>query len=161
MPSNKWRDRQRWGRKNASEILNKYWDGYLPVDPVAIAEQMGLPIYQQDLGGNISGKLEMTNGEAMIFVDDEEQARRARFTIAHELGHYMDHEHEPDVERIDRRDGTSNPEEFGCNEFAGALLMPERQFRDDVAAGLTDRQLAWEYQVNPAAVKVRKETLGL
>ena len=157
-----WDTRRAWARREAAEVLENYWDGTVPVDPIAIARRMGVESYYGDLGGNVSGKLEMRDGKATIFVDDD-YPRRARFTVAHELGHYVDHRHDldADVTRTDLRDGTSNPEEFGVNEFAGALLMPEDEFRRDVQTGWGDRALAHLYQVSPAAVRVRKQTLGL
>lgn len=159
-----WAERRAWARREASDVLAHYWHGVIPVDPIAVAKNMGVKCLYGDLGSNVSGKLERRGGSATIFVDDEEHLHRARFTVAHELGHYVDHRNDPvtdDVIFEDRRDGTSNPIEFGANEFAGALLMPESEFRLDVKSGFTDGELAGFYQVSPAAVRVRKQALGL
>lgn len=131
------------------------------VDPIAMVRRMGVESFYGDLGKNVSGKLEMDGDGARIYVDDE-YPRRARFTIAHELGHFVDNRGKPGkVEHVDYLDGTSNLEEFGANEFAGALLMPEDQFRADAAKGWSNGTIARLYSVSQAAVKVRKQTLAL
>jgi len=54
----------------------------------------------------------------IFFINKFMTADRMRFTIAHELGHMVMHQHEPNLE-IERQ----------ANEFASELLMPEREIR--------------------------------
>lgn len=159
-----WEEMRAAARKDAEEVLEEYWNGVIPVDPIAIAEAMGISSYRMQLGDNVSGMLRKRPQEpAEIFVDLDDGPLRSRFTIAHELGHFMDRiwgNDAADEELIDRRDGTSNPTEFRANEFAGSLLMPEKPFVAMVREGVSDFKIARAFQVSQAAVRVRKETLG-
>ncbi|MDP5226623.1 MULTISPECIES: ImmA/IrrE family metallo-endopeptidase [Arthrobacter] len=152
-------------RRDAAEVLEEFGDRRLPVDPVAIARAMGIQCYSAQLGSNVSGMIQRdSSGQASIYVDIDDGPRRSRFTIAHELGHYADHmwrDGDGAVEFVDRRDGTSNVNEFYANEFAGSLLMPESSFAAAIDFGMSDSQLADHFQVSTPAVRVRKQTLGL
>lgn len=152
-------------RLDAAEILEEFSTMQIPVDPVAIANRMGVECYRTQLGSNVSGLIQRdSNGEAKIYVDIDDGPRRSRFTIAHELGHFADHMWrggDGQNEFIDRRDGTTNINEFYANEFAASLLMPEPKFRALVDSGMSSREIADVLVVSEVAVKVRKQTLGL
>ncbi|MEM7557932.1 MAG: ImmA/IrrE family metallo-endopeptidase [Planctomycetota bacterium] len=56
---------------------------------------------------------------------------RLRFTIAHEIGHWCMHRHEPDIAAgwADRNLSREIDREQEANEFAGALLIPKEELR--------------------------------
>ncbi len=83
---------------------------------------------------------------------------RARFTIAHELGHYFLHSRAGKIPLEVERDGDGRPE-WEANWFAAAFLMPAASFRAKVAQGLTTAELAEAFGVSEAAVEVRQKTI--
>jgi predicted transcriptional regulator len=88
--------------------------------------------------------------------------RRRRFTIAHEIGHFVLH-----PERVaPERGGTVNEamkiQEREADRFAAELLMPEHLVRKAVQdEGADVRRLAERFEVNEQAMTVRLRRLGL
>lgn len=124
--------------------------------------------------------LETERGEPDLYrtsgSNDRHSKNRQRFTIAHELGHYLLHEQEKlHVDRrfqIQLRDGNSSKgeseEEKEANLFAAELLMPVSFIRQDLAEveGLdleddaTVSGLAEKYGVSTQAMTFRLAYLG-
>lgn len=73
---------------NATDVLELYWDGTLPVDPIKIAEKVGIKLYDKninnDLGGYIHNKI-----TPEIHVNNKLNETCKRFAIAHMLGHFF------------------------------------------------------------------------
>ncbi len=112
--------------------------------------------------GGSDGELDLTKeGEFTLWISPYTSWRRDRFTIAHEIGHYVLHcmmgKHRGFVIQ---RSG-SDLLEKEANLFAAALLMPEEEFRAKFAEGLNSDQLATHFQVSLDAVEVRKKILKL
>ena len=84
--------------------------------------------------------------------------RRTRFTIAHELGHYILHSQLGLKPIRVRRDG-SDRVEWEANWFAAGFLMPEAEFKRKVRAGFTNAMLAEHFDVSEAAVEIRRSSL--
>ena len=87
---------------------------------------------------------------------------RQRFSIAHELGHYI-LEHNPvyseaEPEEIASPTGINEAE---ANAFAGELLMPEERVREDWKALNNSSQMAIRYRVSDQAMWIRLEGLLL
>lgn len=140
----------------------------LPVDPVYIAERLGLKVHQAYLEHDVSGMLAKREGQdAEIYVNARDSEARRRFSCAHELGHYVKRvsgdEHDS-FGYIDRRGPTASqgtePEEIFANQFAAELLMPEHFVRK-YAADLGPTGLAVKFGVSVGAMKIRFENLGL
>lgn len=125
----------------AQKILNIKAVG-IPVKIIEICKNMGFSVFQQNLPKNICGYIAI-DGELkdrfgtdrIITVNMNESNKRRRFTVAHELGHFLfdfnpngiqfynafEHDHEEnDV-----------PSESLANRFAAELLMPEDKFRKE------------------------------
>ncbi|WP_353649722.1 ImmA/IrrE family metallo-endopeptidase [Nakamurella sp. A5-74] len=104
------------------------------------------------------------SGTFKINVPSYTSARRDRFTIAHELGHYFLHylNARPDeVRRKFTRLGR-NPAETQANYFAAELVMPREQFREHFMQENGDlRRLARIFDVSQLSAQVRAESLGL
>lgn len=86
---------------------------------------------------------------------------RRRFTIAHEIGHYiMKTKHNSIASALD----TTDPTESEANEFAAELLMPLQHFKKDCRNGISSiDELAERYQVSKEAAGwrlVRSGALG-
>jgi hypothetical protein len=92
---------------------------------------------------------------------------RDRFTIAHEIGHYILHSNLGAKKiRVPRRGRGKT--EWQANWFAAGFLMPEKEFKksynkasDSMNADDAIEMLAAIYFVSTAAAKIRAKSLGL
>lgn len=164
--------------RQAERVLAAYWpDGRMPVDPVRIAKAMGVAVREGPLPPDISGALVYQDATTAVIVLEETDAPvRQRFTCAHELGHYV---YRTTVIRfsaaatlppngvvnVDFRDQTKQngtlPEEQFANRFAASLLMPAREIRRHISAGLSTIELAKVFDVSLDAISVRMRSLGI
>lgn len=88
-------------------------------------------------------------------------ARRNRFTIAHELGHYFLHSENGRKRIVATRLG-SDRAEWEANWFAAALLMPEAHFRSTCdRIGCDPERIAARYLVSSRAAEIRMRSLGI
>ena len=155
----------------ARRLLNAARIHKPPVPLEQIANYLDIKIDSSDLGDDCSGVLIRQGDRAVIGVNRSDHPNRRRFTIAHEIGHYVMHERDTYVDtgyRVNFRDldsgsGTKS-EEIEANRFAAALLIPgpmvKRAF-DDFAfelAGTGDdelRELANLFGVSTQAMAYR------
>lgn len=145
-------------RKAAQEVADDYWQpGRFPVDIEAIARGMGLRIEYTYLREGVSGMVRARPDEIpTIYVDRDENPARQRFTIAHELGHFVERSNQgkADFAFIDERGTKYDLHEFYADEFAGNLLMPRSEIQRLRARGETNVQMASHFGVSvPAMVK--------
>ena len=84
--------------------------------------------------------------------------RRSRFTIAHEIGHYMLHSQLGQKPLSVKRDGSGRVE-WEANWFAAGFLMPEADFRAKSQEGLGTAELAEFFGVSQEAVQIRRGSL--
>lgn len=118
------------------------------------------------LDDDISGYIRKRNGQWTIGVNSNHHVNRQRFTIAHELGHYILHSHlvAEQGEMKDGvlfRDGDTNNAEVAANQLASELLMPENQFRQAIKEGIQSiDDLANKFGVSSLAVRYRAKDLG-
>lgn len=146
------------------EIIAKY-QAKAPVNVVAIAEEMGIRVWEMhDLPEGYSGKIwkDPVNGGTSgysIGVRADEPAVRKRFTVAHEIAHFVLHRDRLDgglLEDIMYRGGLSNREEIQANQMAADILMPFPLIRKLVDEGEnTVEKLAARLQVSVPAMKIR------
>lgn len=147
-----------------------------PVPVESIALRLGLQVERAELGDEVSGILVVQDRRGVIGVNVAHSRVRQRFSIAHELGHYVMHRGDMQV-FIDKhyiafRDGRSStgadPREREANAFAAALLMPAALVREAVehyCFDLGDDEaldaLAALFEVSRQAMTVRVSTLGV
>lgn len=159
-----------------NNILDNYTNGNLPVDPVIIAQKMGIPISQVNFktldGSSVLGGIKKDNGKISIYVNANDSMCRKRFTIAHELGHYFLKHIDNKGEFVDLHRDASYPksrEEQDANEFAGCLLMPKDRVIEkynllrglNFGTSIIEVELSKIFRVSPAAIKVRLKKLNL
>lgn len=134
-----------------------------PIDIYSIAEFLGLEVQEEAMDDEMSGYIEPRGSAWTIGVNSYHHPNRQRFTIAHELGHFLLHrprEKHTDV-TFARRSGQRNTVENQADSFAAQLLMPEAEVRKLIADGETSlERLAAHFQVSAMAAKFRAETLG-
>ncbi len=137
-----------------------------PVNVVAIASDLGLKVWaMRSLPSNISGKLfrDPLNGGTSGFsigVNATEVFVRQRFTVAHEIAHFILHKDKiENGELIDDtlyRSGLSSKEETEANKLAADILMPYPLISSLVHSGIRDPQsLARTLQVSLPAMNIR------
>lgn len=164
----------------ASQLANKLNKSKGYVDVFDIAEKLGLQVSEHDLGDNVSGVLYIDKGKGVIGYNKKESEVRRRFTVAHEIGHFLLHRLENEV-FVDKkvfvplfRDDKSTTgeikQEREANAFAAALLMPKERVvkelkniefdlgddKDDVIS-----KLASNFKVSSQAMMYRISNLEL
>lgn len=165
----------------ALDLLERLGIQRLPVPIEVIAQRLGLEVERAILGDDVSGLLVVQDGRGVIGVSVQHPPTRQRFTIAHEIGHFLLHKDIMPV-FIDKqflqpyftafRDSTSstgeNKREREANSFAAALLMPPRLVLDAIATLQTDitdddavEDLAKRFQVSRQAMAFRLANLAL
>jgi Zn-dependent peptidase ImmA (M78 family) len=107
----------------------------LPIDPRALAEKVGIPVFEKPASPGVSGMLIRSgNTFAIAYATHVSNEGFRRFSIAHELGHYFLPGH---VDRILASDGTHESRagftardnhEREADNFAAGLLMPRKLF---------------------------------
>lgn len=137
-----------------------------PVDVVGLAGELGIKVWEsRKLPPNKSGKIfkDSVNGGPSgfsIVVNAGEAFVRKRFTVAHELAHFLLHrEHLDKGELVDDtmyRSGLSTEEEAAANKLAAQILMPRDLIKELMRSGVKDVvSLAARLQVSVPAMKVR------
>lgn len=138
-----------------------------PIKVGALAAALGLRVVVTDLPLGVSGKLSREpNGDWVIRVARGEHKNRQRFTIAHEISHFVLHRNQIEdnlgSELSDDtfyRSGLSERIEWEANNLAADILMPWQLIRAATQeARLTPAELASIFEVSEAAMKIR---LGL
>lgn len=161
--------------KTANELLNKTiaTDGTvtLPIDIEDIARQLGIEVQRLPLAPGTDGLLvkDRANEWFKAIVDAYAHPHRARFTLAHEIGHYIkDYQYFPDNQVtgiVQRRDETSSrgtdPKEVWANQFAASLLMPAGIVARLWGDNLSEEDMADVFNVSKESLNHRLENLGL
>lgn len=112
---------------------------------------------------SISGKLSRDGDKWVISVNKEHSRNRQRFTLAHELAHYVLHKSEKEsfTDTVFFRGMSVNNIEYAANNFAAKLLMPEDRVRRLVREGVASvEKLAESFGVSVAAMLYRVKQLG-
>lgn len=115
------------------------------VDVVKIAKYLGVEIIYHSFEDDVSGVLSLRNDKAKIGVNKSHHKNRQRFTIAHELGHFMLAHTRPDSVFVDKKGqhtavifrnqksaSGEDKQEREANAFAAALLMPAPVVQSEV-----------------------------
>ena len=97
-----------------------------------------------------------------IVLHGESGERRRRFTIAHEVGHFVLHPGRLAPERGGGANAAWRAQEREADQFAAELLMPEDRVRDAVLRhGADVGRLADCFEVSRQAMQTRLRWLGL
>lgn len=123
-----------------------------------------IEIHYEVMDAAKSGSLSHKDGKWIMCVNRNHNKKRQRFTMAHELGHYMLHKGK-NLEFVDTtffRSAQMDSIEYNANEFASRLLMPENSLRKliDIDKIKNIGTLAEKFNVSSAAMKYRVISLG-
>lgn len=150
------------------EVINRF----CRTAPVRLAElslALGVEVQESFLQENISGMLEkLPSGRFKITVNANHPRTRRRFTLAHELGHYMLHRHLVGSGIDDNKAYRSTNEgkyhntdigpkqETEANKFAANILMPAALLeREKNKEGATVSSLADLFGVSKHSMSIR------
>lgn len=148
--------------RQAESLRETLWGNKFPVDPVAIARNLGVDVVEVELDDEIAGAILKEPGQdPTIFLNGKDSPNRQRFTAAHELGHYVMHSNAPDeFDYIDNRsafedESDENMAEIFADHFATALLMPEAEVKRLLKDHFTATQVAAYFGVSQDAAYFR------
>lgn len=140
----------------------------VPVDLEELIGALGLRlIFDPHLPSSIAGKL-MRDPHApsgfRIVVNASDNPRRQRFTMAHEVGHYILHRdliREDVVDDAMYRSALSEGYERQADSFAGQVLLPAQKVREAYKTTKALGALAQMFDVSDPALRIRLSELGL
>ena len=160
--------------RKASAFLARFDSPPIPVQ--AVAAELGLHIEHVALSDDVSGVLVVNDDGGVIGVNKDHALVRRRFTIAHEIGHFVLHRKDEQLfidkgYRVLFRDENSSlgtdVREREANAFAAELLMPRallmrlaRSYQLDLGEeGGPVEELAAQFQVSAQAMTFRLASL--
>lgn len=164
-------------RQRINDLTSAY-DGPIPV--IDIANKLAIKVFMTDaLHSDESGLIRKEGDDYVIYVNRSHPLTRQRFTIAHEIGHFIAHKDVLDAHKefIDRSKSVFEPtplmmhrdempkdadqlrKERTANTLAALLLMPERNFRQAWEKSPTVEGVAEHLKVSAAAATVRAKEL--
>jgi Zn-dependent peptidase ImmA (M78 family) len=127
-----------------TELLKKYGITSPPIPIKDIVRKESVELLSYDLGENVSGILVIENGKGTIGYSPNNSRMRQRFTIAHELGHYILHRQARNEVFVDKDfivkyrsekkySQAEIRQEQEANAFAAFLLMPKALLQAELA----------------------------
>jgi Zn-dependent peptidase ImmA (M78 family) len=159
----------------ARELRERFDMDTIPVRVIAIADKLGIEVRGATFRGRPTtvGMIGKRQGVMNIYFRKTDPEIRWRFTIAHELGHFVLHlsddlkfvDDEVNLYRLSIPQGQADSDtarrEIQANLFAASLLMPERQVRGAWAFKPSIGDLARAFKVSRQAMGIRVAALGL
>ncbi|ELO1026041.1 TPA: ImmA/IrrE family metallo-endopeptidase [Pseudomonas aeruginosa] len=143
--------------------ISKY-QAQLPVAVGAIAKEFGIKVLKSTMPGSISGEIRETENGITIKVNRHDVKERQRFTIAHEIAHYLLHRDRLAggiTDDVLYRSRLSDELEWEANRLAADIIMPvnliQQCLRENMTAKPDDRYkiAADKAEVSLAAIKIR------
>lgn len=151
-----------------------------PIPVEKIARALGVQIQRVPFDEDLSGLIYIDGQRPIVGVNSRHHVNRRRFTIAHELGHFVLHRealagqvHVDRGFRVLMRDGTSasgtDGREIEANQFAAELLMPKPFVLAEIGrkralspdSGVPLQAIAKKFQVSEQALQFRILNLRL
>lgn len=149
------------------KILERHL-GVVPVKLGAIAKDLGVEVVLSSLPLSISGEISKLNGRYQIKINRHESKQRQRFTLAHELAHFLLHRDVIDgmggklTDNVLYRSGAAEHIEYEANRLAAQIVMPEnalqdafKQYGGENLSETTVELLAEQFGVSKAAMEIR------
>ena len=149
-------------RALASEIVAAHLTS-APVDVIEIVSALGLELAYENMG-ELSGKIEKSGDTFKITVNMKDIPVRQRFTIAHEIGHYILHRDmigDGITDDAMYRSSLGSFFETQANSYGAYVLMPPALFRQVYKTVKSYPGLAERFQVSAQAAEFRVKNLGL
>lgn len=144
--------------------------GIIPVDVVKAAKLHNIDLFathmEQAFNAEPSGMLVKSSDQWAIFVNIDDSITRQRFTIAHELGHFLIHKGQQFVDEFSAgevfyRDGSETKEESEANYFAACLLMPADKVEEIWPTCKDPKDAAKRFNVSEVSMTYRLKKLEI
>ena len=152
----------------ANELLKRFQIDSAPINVFKIAENLGIKVNFDNLDSDTSGVMLHKKNKTSVAINSSHHINRQRFTLAHEIGHYLLHlsDHEDEKIFIDKRffrnsesSKGSTKLEIEANAFAASLLMPKKLIKESiqnpVISDMDIFRLAHQYEVSEQAMTLR------
>lgn len=154
-------------QRAAREIFDAAGKIDTPIDVELLAEMCGARVLYETFDDALSGLLIALDGWGVIGVNDTHAPVRQRFTVGHELGHYVLGHHDrfhidigPDAS-YGHPPGYDWQSERAANDFSAELLMPADLVRAAFDETQSTIKLARRFKVSELALGYRLLNLGL
>jgi Zn-dependent peptidase ImmA (M78 family) len=148
-------------------VLKRSFRDSVAIEPVGIAERLGVVVREAEFDENILGGLFLKPAaDPKITLNRRHSFVRRRLTCALELGHYVHMSARVnEYKRVDLHDrsdemGGESDDEY-AREFARSLLMPKEDIKVFVDLWMDDLEMAMRFHVPREAMRIRLEDLGL
>lgn len=154
-------------RYRARQLLDSARVTHVPVNVHALAQLLGFDVIPFPFPPTIHGVTFIEGDVRSIGVNQHQPVTRQRFSIAHEIGHFLSGHISFDDEElhVEESQGWFDPynrQEREANQFAAELLMPSEYLHGDVTQyGLDAPRLAKRYQVSEQAMWIQLIDLEL
>lgn len=160
-PSNEYLNLKPEVRQVIDQFLSEY-----PVRLGAMAEALGVKVLRSTLPRGISGQIGQEDSEFVIRINRHEAKHRQRFTLAHELAHFLLHRERIVAdggwsENVLLRSGQPAQVEYEANRLASDLIIPSTKLAEataDYAGPMTDEvidDLARRFGVSTTAMEIK------
>lgn len=135
-----------------------------PIKVGAIANAFGIEVKKSTLAAGISGEIKEVDGSVVIRVNRHDVKERQRFTLAHEIAHFLLHRDrigDGITDDILYRSGLSDAQEAEANRLAADIVMPwsliQRTLEKYSDLKLEERieKVAQEAEISTTAIKIR------
>ena len=143
--------------KEDIRIIKEHQKSY-PVRITAITEEYGIDVYNSSMSRNISGAIIKEGDKYVIYVNDKHPKNRQRFTIAHEIAHYILHKEKIGDNLTDNamyRSKLSNVFERQANILASEILMPVNFVMQFIEENKSVSEMAILFKVSEEAMRIR------
>lgn len=164
--------------EKAKAFCEKHKVNTYPVKIIDLCSQYGFSVFKNDLKKETSGyiiaqdkPIDKIGLSKIIVVNAKDSMERQRFTVAHELAHFILH-HNGKTLYAHRDDGQAGGIENEADEFAANVLMPENLVKEALSYLVDESNrflpffmkvdfIANQFAVSKAAAQVRLEQLGI
>ncbi len=145
------------------EIIRKHQRGF-PIKVGAIAKDLGIVVKKSTLAAGISGEVKEIKGQCIIRVNRHDVKARQRFTIAHEIAHFLIHRDKIGngiVDDVLYRSNLSDALEAQANRVAADIIMPWELIKSSLTnyshlkSESKIEKLSEEVEVSTTAIKIR------
>ncbi|MEZ8388253.1 ImmA/IrrE family metallo-endopeptidase [Vibrio splendidus] len=160
---NKSQEWQRLSDRQQATIAKQHSE--YPVKLGAIAKDFDLIVKRATLTANISGQIKESEGVITIKVNKHDVKARQRYTLAHEIAHFLLHRHllaDGITDDVLYRSSLSNVIEREADRLAADIIMPMNHVKKLMEKHSIDKKgehlyeaIAEELGVSPIALKIR------
>jgi Zn-dependent peptidase ImmA (M78 family) len=131
-----------------------------PVRVVALAKDLGLSVFElTTFPDDLSGMIKKTDVDKYaIYVNGLHHVNRKRFTVAHEIAHFLLHKDYIGDGILDDalyRSGLGSDIETEANALAAKILLPDSLLAKEPLRKMSIRDLAEKFEVSEASMGIR------